>query len=316
MKGGLVQRFVHGNFAVASLVDSEADQHLGVPARQRQLLSLVKSQAAVSDRTLKVLETQSAELRAVVQNEIGRHSASLESAVQQGAAVVAAAVDELGRKLSAELVGILWELHQIRKTEDQILEVLKRPRSTEAKELLQQGVRHLVNDKIKDAEERLLLARQFDSTDYQILMNLSAVELHKGNADAAKDYVRDAMNLPAELDEEARCEALWWLARLHYVTEDYKDAVAVAELSLELESDPRRDFQYGAIWHSLEESRRASPRFSRPSSQTPAYLLWQRLRRILCGFRNSWRLPCGRSLVLSWGESNRCTTSSQGSCHP
>jgi hypothetical protein len=142
----LQHRFVHGNFAKLPDWSPEADFFLGVPARQRELVKLAEVQVGLARETIKRLEHKSDETSAAIRAEVSALSDSLAAAISQGAEAVAQAVDLLGDRLSAELVEIRWELQQIQTLNTQILEVLKSPRGSEAAELIQQGVRNLVND--------------------------------------------------------------------------------------------------------------------------------------------------------------------------
>jgi tetratricopeptide (TPR) repeat protein len=245
MSKSLIQRYTYGNFTEVPSFSPEADFFLGGPARQRELLAVARTQVALARETNAALRESTAELSASIARELDRQTATLESAIQKGADSVVFAIDELGNQISAELVEIRWQLLQLRSTSDQILDVLKRPRSTEAQELLRQGIRNLVNDKLEEAEDRFSRALDLDNTDYQVLMNLAAIALRKGEAERAQSYFRDAITLPHRLDSSARAEALWSLARLLYAESKYRDAVNRARESLSFNSQPRRLFQYG-----------------------------------------------------------------------
>ena len=245
MPRSLLERYTYSNFADLPPVSPEADFFFGGPARQRELVQLTKAQIALQAQTVTAFREATGELASVVRNELEYQTAALCAVVREGADNIVSSVDALSDRLSSELVEIRWQLSQLSTTNDQILHVLKRPRSTEAQELLEQGIRNLVNNKIEQAENRLIRALDLDNTDYQILRNLSVVELHKGNADRAANYLRDALTLPANLDDFARTEALWCLARVEYSEGEYATAADLAGKSLALRSNPRRVFQYG-----------------------------------------------------------------------
>jgi tetratricopeptide (TPR) repeat protein len=241
----LIQRFTYGNFADPSLFRREAGVPWGVSERQRELIALAKVQiAAQREATAEIVDAQLA-CTAILTKELQQQTARLEATIKAGADAVVTALDDLGDRIAGELVEIRWELVQLRAVSEQILAVLKRPRSTEARELLQQGVRNLINDKIAQAEERFTLALRLDNTDYQVLMNLASVELHKGESERAIAYIRDALTLPADLDNRSKADALWSLARLHYARERYGTALKIAQESLRFFSEPQRIFQRG-----------------------------------------------------------------------
>ena len=169
----------------------------------------------------------------------------LRSEIEEGPDAIVNALERFGPLIAGELAEIRWELIQLRANSEQILEVLKRPRSAEAQELLRQGVRNLENDKLEEAVDRFQLALRLDNTDYQVLMNLSAVELRKNNAEGAISFVKDALILPQDLDVKARADALWHLARIYYAAERYDEALSVGRESVSLANEPRRILQAG-----------------------------------------------------------------------
>ena len=241
----LIQRFTHGNFVDLPTFSAEADFFVGDPVRQRELIALTETQIELARKATTALRDSTSEVASVIREELDRQTAAISDVVRQGADRVVSAVDDLADRVSAELVDVRWQLVQLGSTSEQVLQVLKRPLSTEAQDYLRQGIRNLVNDKLEPAEERFLKALELDNTDYQILMNLAAVGLRKGNAQQVTAYLQDALTLPANLDKSARAEALWYLARLHYAEFNYRSAASIAKESLALVSRPRRVFQYG-----------------------------------------------------------------------
>ena len=144
---------------------------------------------------------------------------------------------------------------QQNQTLEKILAVLQENRSNEARQLVSQGVRLYVNQQYDKAEERFLRAIDFDMTDYQVLMNLAYIELHKENADKSMSYFQDALSLPTSLDSSSKARTLWSMARLHYVNRDYQKALLYAEESLKTvykieEENPRSIFTL-AIYAAL-----------------------------------------------------------------
>ena len=246
MDTSLVRRYTHGNFSALPTLSPERDFIIGTPARQRELISLAESQVALQREMVDEIRSSGVEAAEAICAELQSQTRALEAAIAAGAQRVVSAIDVLGDRLVGELTAVRWELAQLNDTASQMLEVLKRPRSTEARELIQQGVRNLVNDKLEQAENRFLLALDLDNTDYQTLMNLSVVELRKGDGEKALSYAHDALTLPKDLDSAARAEALWHLARLHYATEQYQRTWQCARESLSSRHQPRREFQAGA----------------------------------------------------------------------
>jgi tetratricopeptide (TPR) repeat protein len=245
MAGSLIQRYTYGNFVDLPMLSPEADFYLGGPERQRELVTLSKMQLTAFQDVTAAVRDSNLQTAGIISNELQRQFDDLKSVIASGTDSIVSAVDDLGDRLSGELVEIRWELAQLAKASDQILEVLRRPRSTEARELLQQGIRNLVNEKIEPAEDRFKRALELDNTDYQVLMNLSAVELHKGDPVQAILYVRDALTLPQNLDNRAKGEALWSMARIRYAVQEYDIAFKVGKESLRLVTTPRRRLQLG-----------------------------------------------------------------------
>jgi len=245
MPGSLIQRYTYGNFADYPALPLETDFY-GLSTRHRELIQLTRAQIAVQQHTAAAIIQSSVECADVIRRELMEQTEQLQRTIRAGTDEVVSAIGQLADQVVAELGEIRWELIQLKAISAQVLEVLKRPRSTEAGELLQQGVRNLINDKLEQAEERFLLALKLDNTDYQVLMNLSAVALRKGNVEQAITYLTDALTLPPALDARSKADALWSLARIRYALEDYGAASEVAQHSLSLLSEPRRVLQRGA----------------------------------------------------------------------
>jgi tetratricopeptide (TPR) repeat protein len=158
--------------------------------------------------------------------------ASISDSVSSAADKVSNSIESLGNKLSIELAEVRWQMVQQNQTLEKILAVLQENRSNEARQLVSQGVRLYVNQQYDKAEERFLRALDFDMTDYQVLMNLAYIELHKENADKSMSYFQDALSLPTSLDSSSKARTLWSMARLHYVNREYQKALLYAEESL------------------------------------------------------------------------------------
>ena len=241
----LLERYTYGIFVDPPAGSPEADFFLGGPARERELVALARSQLVLTQEAISAVSRAGRNTAAVFRNELERQSAELSEQLRRGSESVVSTIDNLADRVSAELGEIRWQLVQLQETSDEIREILRHPRSTQAQELVQQGVRNLNADRLEQAEDRFLRALDFDNTDYQVLMNLSSIELRKGNADKACSYLRDAFSLPPNLSSRARAEALWSLARVRYANKHYVSAAKVAHQSLQLLSNPRRRFQYG-----------------------------------------------------------------------
>ncbi|PIQ44876.1 MAG: hypothetical protein COW04_10630 [Deltaproteobacteria bacterium CG12_big_fil_rev_8_21_14_0_65_43_10] len=136
------------------------------------------------------IEVQKAASRAVVQsniagaqiisNEIAQQTRILENMIGGMTLGIAAAADQisdsidiLGDRLCAELAEIRWQLSQQNESLEKILDLLRNSRNNEAQQLVKQGVRHYVHGEYLESEERFRKALDFDTTDYQVLMNLA-----------------------------------------------------------------------------------------------------------------------------------------------
>jgi len=121
-----------------------------------------------------------------------------------------------------------WRLGQATSLLGDILDVLKNSRRNEAKQLVEQGVRFLLFNKYRDAEERFRLAFKYDKTDYQVLMNLGFIEVTKGNADKALECFIDASTLPSNINDKAKAIAIWNVARVFYAKKEFDKAYSYA----------------------------------------------------------------------------------------
>jgi tetratricopeptide (TPR) repeat protein len=232
MQPSLMQRYVYGNFSPPPEIRPGDDYLYGISARERDLMDLVRAQAALNEVAAAALEQSSLESAEIIRRELRLQAERLRNIAGLPA------IDDLGHRVVSEVGELQWELDQLKAGSES-------PDRQEIRELLPQGVRNLVNDKLEQAEERFLAAYQQDNTHYQVLMNLAAVALRKGDADRAIANVRDALTLPAALDARAKADALWCRARIHYVLGNYKSASEVAALSTSHIPDPRRILGHG-----------------------------------------------------------------------
>jgi len=144
-------------------------------------------------------------------------------------------VAALEGSLSGHLGELKWLAEQQNQTLDTILDTLRHRRRAEAQELLEQALRHLLIDEYDLADERLQKALEFDTTDYQVLMNLAFIRVHQNDPDAALAFFQAALRRPRQVDRGAKRQALWEIARLRYATENFAAAYGSAMEALELE---------------------------------------------------------------------------------
>jgi hypothetical protein len=244
MSNTLVKRYTFGNLHIAP---SSQEGYLlyGISARQRELVSLAKSQVEAQKEAARNIMSSHFQAAQMISREVENQTRDLERSVGQMSDEISSALDYLGDRVCGDLSEIRWELAQLRAASEQILQVLKRPRSTEAQELIRQGVRHLVNNEIVEAEDRLRKALERDTTDYQVLMNLSYIALHNNNADEAIVFTNKALTLPENLDVDAKAHALWSLARIYYTLEQFSQSYSLARKAIDIVSNSKRIYQTG-----------------------------------------------------------------------
>lgn len=218
----------------------------GIPRRQDLMIALAQQQIAAQEDAARQIARSNLAGSLVIVNELNRQTDILASGIEQlgdtlstsiseSTERLVAAVDGLGDRMCASLDEIRWQLAQQGRTLDQILSVLLNSRNNEAQQLVRQGVRHYVNEQYEQAEERFRRALDYDSTDYQVLLNLAFIEIHKGDAPRAFQYFDDALSLPDHLDGAAKARGLWATARLHYAESEYRKALDTANRALGLE---------------------------------------------------------------------------------
>ncbi|MEG3438959.1 tetratricopeptide repeat protein [Pannus brasiliensis CCIBt3594] len=243
------------------------------PERQRALITLATKQIETQERAARsivasniagskmisaqigqqTLQMQSTvrEVGTRISNNITEMGATISSNINSAADRMSSSIDSLGQKLSIELGEIRWQLIQQNQTLDKILAILQESRNNEARQLVFQGVRLYVNGQYQQAEERFLRALDYDRIDYQVLMNLGYIELHKNNSQQALQYFQEALSLPANLDNLSKARTLWVIARTHYARQDYQNALTCAERSLAFDSQsPKHLFTVG-VYASL-----------------------------------------------------------------
>jgi tetratricopeptide (TPR) repeat protein len=203
-------------------------------------------------------------------NQVGeRMSDSISSAADQ----VSDAIDVLGDRLCAELSEIEWQLAQENKTLETILDVLRNSRNNETQQLIQQGVRHYVNEEYEEAEERFRRALEYDTTDYQVLMNLAYIEIHKHDASHAFTFFKKAVSLPKDLDSPSKARTFWATGRLYYAEKDYAQALSYAEQAFEHDNqdDPQGIYLLGVYAALAGKKTIALARIERSIVIDPSY---------------------------------------------
>ena len=208
------------------------------PRRQRQLIALAQQQLEAQKVAAHEIASSNLASAEMIANSINQQSDALTSAIGEAASDIAFAVACLGNRICASLDEIKWQLAQMGKTLDGILATLLDSRNNEAQQLVRQGVRHYVNSEHTEAEERFRLALNFDSTDYQVLLNLAFIEIHKNDGVQAHAYFRKALTLPDSLDDTSKARALWAWARLYYAERDFGKALEIAKQAIAIESVP------------------------------------------------------------------------------
>ncbi len=243
MSRSLIDRYTYGNSGFIAPFSAEAEIVFETPRREREMIQLGRKQVEAQNRASREIARSNIEGAQIIASEIAYQTEALGMAISQaettisesvleGARQVCESVDALGDRLCAELSEIRWQLAQQNETLERILAVLQHSRNNEARQLVQQGVRHYVNHEYEEAEERFKLALEFDTTDYQVLMNMAYIEIHKGNSSQAFTFFKKAISLPEHLDSASKARNLWATARLHYAENDYEQTFSYAEQAL------------------------------------------------------------------------------------
>ena len=195
----------------------------------------LQAERATRDVMVATIEGQTAELRGALDRSADRIASEIEIQGDQIASELAVQGDRICESLNE----IRWEVAQVGQTMNRLLQVALNSRTNEANQLVKQGVRHFANDEYLEAEGRFLKALDYDSTDYQVLMNLGFIAVHKGQPDAAFTYFKKALTLPDSLDDPAKARALWALARVHYSQKRFLEAYTTAEQAKALSTPVR-----------------------------------------------------------------------------
>lgn len=249
MAAPLMHQFTFGrNFMLKEAVSLPTELFAGGSVAEREMIRLgrigVQAQLAAGEEISRsvlagahIVAAQTAAQTLELEASLARMERSISREIQAGTAQVVDAIHELAAQLAIDMAAIRWQLEQQTSILRGILKVLEESRPNEARQLVQQAVQHLRVGQIEKAEERLMRALEYDTTDYQVLMNLGYVCLHKDDLDGARSRFEEARTLPRQLDDEARATAELTLARTLYLAGEYTDAAGHAAAALAKTSD-------------------------------------------------------------------------------
>ncbi len=226
----------------------EGELVYAAPRRQNELIAIGHQQVELQKAATKAIVRSNLAGAEIIANEIGHQTSVLtaglrecsdriSSSVMDAADQLSSVFEAVGDRLCAYLGEISWQLAQQSETLTGILHTLRENRSNEARQLVEQGVRHYVNEQYDRAEARFQEALRQDTTDYQVLMNLGLVAVHKGLSDDAFEFFQDALRLPTGLDKLSKNRALLAIARLHYAAGEHDKALNAAQQAVRL-ADP------------------------------------------------------------------------------
>ncbi|MFH0775294.1 MAG: hypothetical protein V2A53_07395 [bacterium] len=258
MAHSLINRYTYGNSDWSSISSLEAEIVYESPRREREIISLAKRQLEAQHNISReivrsniagaqIISAEIAQQSAVLNSNIHRIGNQISEEISDAADQISNIIEIVGDHICVELVEIRWELSQQNKIMEEILEVLHQNRNNEARQLVRQGVRHYVNEEYEEAEERFREALKSDTTDYQVLMNIGYIEIHKDNASNAHTFFRKALSLPDNLDSTSKSRTLWTIGRLYYTERDYDRAFSFADQALKENEwrDPKWIFASG-----------------------------------------------------------------------
>lgn len=235
--------FDAGSPASKLLHNGEAKEQALVYMLDQQIAYQNKSSQAIINSNQKNAETIAQEI-----NQQTKQLSSLKEELIQIEELSSERFDRLGelietkfnevnrelRKGNQLLSEIKWQLIQVNKNLSRIINLLENKRNTEARELVRQGVRLFIYNKVEISKERFLKAYELDKTDYQVLLNLGFVELRLNNVKNSISYFKDAVTLPSKLENVDTARALWALARSYYVDKNYEVAWKTAKKARQL----------------------------------------------------------------------------------
>ena len=232
-------RFGYGGSKWPSFNDPQYDLVVERPRREQKMLQLASDQIKmqhdcaelVANSTISGAMTIASELRDqtnILENSVESLKNKLSNDIGNQTDILHKSISSIGQMLAIELGETNWILSQQSETLTEILKILKSSRNNEAQQLLRQGVRHLQNEQYVAAEERFLKALEYDTTDYQVLMNLGYIAVHKGDPEKSIEYFGNALSLPENIDTQSRFRATWALARAYYANQDHTKAFSLA----------------------------------------------------------------------------------------
>lgn len=258
-----MDRYTYGNSGWPAPFTPEAELVIETPRREREMINLARQQVEAQNHAPREIVKSNIANAQIIAAELNQQTHALELAISNSADKISDsvsfaadqisdAIDILGNRICMELSEIRWQLIQQNETLEQILDALRESRNNEAQQLVRQGVRHYVNAEYDEAEERFKRALESDTTDYQVLMNLGYIEMHKDDAANAFTYFKKALSLPDNLDPPSKSKTMWALARLHYTQEDYSQAFSYAkEAFMAYSQDYARDSYNLGVYAAL-----------------------------------------------------------------
>ena len=157
MDAFLAHRFLYGNSEWPGSSDPQSGKVSGAHERAMKMVHQLRQQIDAQKMTGDEIANSSMEGAQVIAAEIMEQTEALEKTTDQilesiiGSITMAAdqisdSIDMLGDRLCIELTEIKWQLTQRDKKLDEILEVLNESRHNEARQLVQQGLRHYINE--------------------------------------------------------------------------------------------------------------------------------------------------------------------------
>lgn len=226
------------------------------PRREWEMIDIAKQQIDAQNKIRRSIEKSGKEQYQVISDELKHQTIDLETAIynlgedineglQQMSDRLATELDVLGDRICAELTEIQWQLMQQNEKLSKIINILVNRRNIDAQELVRQGVKHYLCGEYEEAEERFVKALQNDTTDYQVLMNLGYIEVHKNNAESAIKYFSKAINLSEELDSYSKSISFWSIARVYYAEKDFENAYAYARKAFSVNNEVSNLFKLG-----------------------------------------------------------------------
>lgn len=245
------------------------------PERQNQMINLARRQleaqrvasqeiAASQIEGARIVAAEVAHSADVISQSIDDASREIGRGIATATEQINGSIQSLETVLCVELSEIKWQLVQQSGQLENILNVLRNSRKNEAQQLLQQGLRHYINGEYAEAEERFQLALGYDSTDYQVLMNLGYISIHKDDTDGAHKFFKKALTLPESLDANSQSRPLWAMSKLFHAQDDLVNAHTWATKAHEKSESPEQLFiascylaligRFDDAWKGLEQA--------------------------------------------------------------